>query len=119
MLLAGDIGGTKTLLGIFAAAPDRPSPVEVGEFVTLEYDALEPMVREFLRDLLVFIDVAPTGSAEAKHALNLPMPDFEDGMQAAAAVLAGADYIITRNGPDFRHSPIPAITPTDFLALPP
>lgn len=48
MLLAGDIGGTKTLLGLFAPAPDRPRPIEVGEFVTLEYDALEPMVREFL-----------------------------------------------------------------------
>ena len=49
MLLAGDIGGTKTLLGIFSAAPERPVPVEVGEFVTLDYDALEPMVREFLK----------------------------------------------------------------------
>jgi glucokinase len=48
MLLAGDIGGTKTLLGLFASAPDRPRPIEVGEFVTLEYDALEPMIREFL-----------------------------------------------------------------------
>ena len=49
MLLAGDIGGTKTLLGIFSTAPDRPVAVEVGEFVTLEYDGLEPMVREFLK----------------------------------------------------------------------
>jgi glucokinase len=49
MLLSGDIGGTKTLLGIFAAAPDRPRAVEVGEFVTLDYDGLEPMVAEFLR----------------------------------------------------------------------
>ncbi|MBA2305477.1 MAG: glucokinase [Acidobacteria bacterium] len=48
MLLAGDIGGTKTLLGLFAPAPDRPRPIEIGEFVTLEYDALEPMIREFL-----------------------------------------------------------------------
>ena len=48
MLLAGDIGGTKTLLGIFAPAPDRPRCVEVGEFVTLDYEGLEPMVREFL-----------------------------------------------------------------------
>ena len=48
MLLAGDIGGTKTLLGLFAPAPDRPKPIEIGEFVTLEYDALEPMIREFL-----------------------------------------------------------------------
>ena len=28
MLLAGDIGGTKTLLGLFAPAPDRPQPIE-------------------------------------------------------------------------------------------
>ena len=49
MLLAGDVGGTKTLLGLFAPAGERPSPIEVGEFVTLEYEGLEPMVREFLR----------------------------------------------------------------------
>lgn len=49
MLLAGDVGGTKTLLGLFSAAPERPKTIEVGEFVTLEYDGLEPMVREFLR----------------------------------------------------------------------
>jgi glucokinase len=48
MLLAGDIGGTKTLLGIFATSPERPRRIEVGEFVTLEYDALAPMIREFL-----------------------------------------------------------------------
>src|SRR5688500_5951314 len=55
----------------------------------------DQMVREFLRDLLGFVEVVATGTAEAKHALNLPIPDFEDGMQTAAAVLAGADYIIT------------------------
>jgi glucokinase len=48
MLLAGDVGGTKTLLGLFAGAPDRPRPIEIGEFVTLEYEALESMVQEFL-----------------------------------------------------------------------
>ncbi len=49
MLLAGDIGGTKTLLGLFDEDADRPAAVEVGEFVTLDYDGLEMMVREFLR----------------------------------------------------------------------
>lgn len=49
MLLAGDVGGTKTLLGLFSAAPERPSPIEIGEFVTLDYDGLEPMIDEFLR----------------------------------------------------------------------
>ena len=49
MLLAGDVGGTKTLLGLFGSAPERPVPIEVGEFVTLDYDGLDAMIREFLR----------------------------------------------------------------------
>ena len=48
MLLTSDIGGTKTLLGLFSSDLDRPSPIEVGEFSTLDYDGLEPMIREFL-----------------------------------------------------------------------
>jgi glucokinase len=47
MILAGDIGGTKTLLGLFSAA-DRPAMIEVGEFVTLDHDGLESIIREFL-----------------------------------------------------------------------
>ncbi len=49
MLLAGDIGGTKTLLGLFGRAPERPAPIEVGEFITLDYSALAAMIREFLK----------------------------------------------------------------------
>lgn len=49
MLLAGDIGGTKTLLGLYHRAPERPTPIEIGEFTTLDYDGLVPMIREFLK----------------------------------------------------------------------
>jgi glucokinase len=49
MLLAADVGGTKTLLGLFSRAPERPTTIEVGEFVTLDYDDLVPMIREFLK----------------------------------------------------------------------
>jgi len=48
MLLAGDVGGTKTLLGLFNRAPLRPVPAAVRSFPTLEYDGLVPMIREFL-----------------------------------------------------------------------
>ena len=49
MILAGDIGGTKTLLGLFTPDAERPSPVEVGEFATLEYDAVETIIEAFLQ----------------------------------------------------------------------
>src|SRR4029078_12811832 len=49
MLLAADVGGTKTLLGLFKEAPERPDTIEAGEVVTLDYDSLVPMIREFLK----------------------------------------------------------------------
>jgi predicted nucleic acid-binding protein len=75
--------------------------------------------RELIRDLIEFVDVVATGTADVRHALQSSMADFEDAMQAAAAVVAGADYIVTRNITDFLHSPIPAILPADFLAVAP
>jgi glucokinase len=50
MLLAGDIGGTKTLLGLFDSAPARPRPTLVRSFGTLDYDDLETMIAAFLKD---------------------------------------------------------------------
>jgi glucokinase len=50
MLLAGDVGGTKTLLGLFAPAPERPKPIRIAEFATLNYPSLDEMVDAFLAD---------------------------------------------------------------------
>jgi glucokinase len=50
MLLAGDIGGTKTLLGLFSRAPLRPLPVAVQSYATTKYASLVTMVEEFLQD---------------------------------------------------------------------
>jgi glucokinase len=68
MLLAADVGGTKTLLGLFARAPERPTKIEVGEFITLDYDDLAPMIREFLKGAAVearMIEAASFGVAGA------------------------------------------------------
>jgi glucokinase len=48
MILAGDIGGTKTLLGLFDAVPARPRPVVVRSFGTLDFPDLPTMIAEFL-----------------------------------------------------------------------
>jgi glucokinase len=49
MLLAGDIGGTKTLLGLFDAAPARPRPIVVHSFGTLDYPDLQTMIGTFMK----------------------------------------------------------------------
>jgi glucokinase len=49
MILAGDIGGTKTILGLFSRGADRPERVAFREFTTLAHASLGAMVREFVK----------------------------------------------------------------------
>ena len=49
MLLAGDVGGTKALLGLFEPHERRPTPVATEEFATLEHDRFEAILDRFLR----------------------------------------------------------------------
>lgn len=50
MLLAGDVGGTKTLLGLFERRANRPSAVEIRSYRTLEFPNLRALALQFLRD---------------------------------------------------------------------
>jgi hypothetical protein len=49
--------------------------------------------------------------------MELPMRDLEDAFQVAAAIAWGAECIVTRNLPDFKSSPIRAVSPAAFLKL--
>ena len=71
--------------------------------------------RDFIVELTRFVAVAPTGTEALHYAAALPMPEFEDAMQVAAARACGARYIVTRNVKDYRRSPSPAISPQDAL----
>lgn len=71
--------------------------------------------RSLIAELSGFLTVASITHESLAYALSLPMSDFEDAMQAAAAGACGADHIVTRNLSDFTNSPIPAITPEQAL----
>jgi predicted nucleic acid-binding protein len=71
--------------------------------------------RAFVADLLAWARVSDTTHAHALQAMKLPMRDFEDALQAAAAIACQASWIVTRNGKDFTGSPVPAISPEAFL----
>lgn len=71
--------------------------------------------RPFLKHLLRLVEVPATGTQDANRALESPMPDLEDAFQVAAALVWKADFIVTRNLSDYRKSPIPALSPTQFL----
>lgn len=72
--------------------------------------------RDFIVELTRLVTVASAGTEALRYAAALPMPDFEDAMQVAAARACGARHIVTRNVKDYRRSPIPALSPQDALA---
>lgn len=71
--------------------------------------------KAFLLELLRFVQVAPTSTDSVRYAASLPMRDFEDALQVAAAVACGADTIATRNVRDYARAPVRATTPTILL----
>lgn len=68
-------------------------------------------------DVLRIVRVVPIAAADFQQALVLGIRDFEDAVQAAAALQIGADYLVTRNTRDFRGAPVEVRTPGEVLAI--
>jgi hypothetical protein len=65
--------------------------------------------------LLQHFDMPASDKSVLVRARNLDFADYEDAVVASIAERSGCDYIITRNVADFRHSPVTAVTPAEFL----
>lgn len=65
---------------------------------------------------LAAFEIAPVDRQTLEEATSLPGNDFEDNVQIACAIRAGADAIVTRNHDDFAHAPILVLTPAELLS---
>jgi len=81
-----------------------------------QYADTETAVK-YIFDILEIIKPVDTLVDDVFSAAELGFADFEDAVIAAVARREKADYIITRNTKDYSKSPVPAITPAEFLTL--
>ena len=63
MLLAGDIGGTKTNLAVFSPEDGPRAPLAEATFPSADYPSLEALVREFLSQVSLSVERASFGVA--------------------------------------------------------
>jgi predicted nucleic acid-binding protein len=70
---------------------------------------------QFVADLLTWVEVVQTAKADALWAVDSGLNDFEDALQLSAAVVCGADVLITRNTADFKQARLAVMTPEAFL----
>ena len=88
MLLAGDIGGTKTNLAVFSPEAGIRAPLVEATFPSADYPSLEALVREFLPRVEVEVERASFGVAGPVVAgrasiTNLPWVMAEEQLQDA------------------------------------
>lgn len=91
MLLAADIGGTKTLMGLFERGADRPVPIVTREYATLDFESFEELVETFL-------DETRRGEIEALCAGIAGPVNGRVARLTSAPWIADADAIATRLG---------------------
>jgi predicted nucleic acid-binding protein len=67
--------------------------------------------------ILAHLEIVPQDRAQFVRARSLIFDDFEDAALASAAEAAGCEIIVTRNLADFTGSPVPAVSPEEFLLV--
>ena len=85
-------------------------------FYLLGREGMDSQVAKgIIKALVANIKVVDINTTDVQAALASDMPDYEDALLACCAKRQHAAYIITRNEKDFKHSPIPALSPQAFL----
>lgn len=123
MLLAGDVGGTKTLLGLFEHAAQRPAPIAVAEFVTLDFDGLDVIIDQFLRAQrveprqLTALTVGVAGAITEQVALLTNVPWRVDA--AALSRRFGVERVRLLNDLEAMAYSVPVLTADELAVLQP
>jgi glucokinase len=116
MLIAGDIGGTKTLLGFYTPEAGARNPVAQAEFHSADYQSLDDIVRAFISQTkrpaeAACFDVAGPVIGGRAHLTNLPWVLDEKAMQQALGLkrvtllndLKAVAYAVPHLQPDDVH----------------
>lgn len=83
MILAGDIGGTKTHLGLFNWTTERVGPVREQAFASADYKSLEEIIEEFL------LPPVPPKDNAGETGEAAPEPEKPPAIDAACFGVAG------------------------------
>jgi len=71
--------------------------------------------REVVEEVYRYLTILTVSDETIGSALALPMDDFEDAVQAAAAKDVGIDIVVTRDRMGFHNSGLQVYSPEEFL----
>jgi glucokinase len=118
MLIAGDIGGTKTDLAIYSIQSGPHAPLAETEVHSANYPSLQAMVMEFLGQVKISVDVASfdvAGPVINGRVKTTNLPWVMDESTLAAELNLKAVHLI--NDLEAVALSVPALRPQDVLTI--
>lgn len=95
--------------------------VNVQSYVDACYILRKQASQRELRDLMIeslkLFSPCGTHASDLQPALESNWPDVEDFLLAYSGVHVDVDYILTRDPAGFTQAPVPALSPSEFLAF--
>jgi glucokinase len=120
MLLAGDVGGTKTLLGVFERGPVRPTPVAVRTYATRSFPTFTALLTQFVRDLHqpVLVEAAAVGVAGpvVANRARLTNVDWDIAADEVTASI-GTRRVQLLNDLEAMATSVDVLTPDEYVLL--
>ena len=118
MLLAGDIGGTKTLLALYTPATGARQPIAEAEFHSASYPGLDVVAREFLASVKgtadsACFDVAGPVIGGRARLTNLPWDVDEASLRQAL----GLQHVVLLNDLKAIAYAVPHLEPADLHVI--
>ena len=86
-------------------------------YILHKYIHDENSVRRSMAFWLNMMGILEVNELDCKRAILSKMMDYEDALLAEVDRRHGIDYIVTRNAKIFVNSPVPAVTPHDFIEI--
>jgi predicted nucleic acid-binding protein len=83
-------------------------------FYVVAKNLSRPNARSAIEKLLQIFEIVSVGKEDLKGALSLPIPDFEDALQAWCAKKIKAEVLITRDVGGFTDAGIKISRPEEF-----
>jgi glucokinase len=118
MLLAGDIGGTKTLLALYSPDAGVRQPVAEAEFHSADYPGLDAIVREFMARQqqtagYACFDVAGPVIGGRAHLTNLPWDVEEEALRQSL----GLQRVVLLNDLQAIAYAVPQLRPNEVHSI--
>jgi glucokinase len=120
VLIAGDIGGTKTQLGVFSSQAGPQSPLVQAKVHSADYTSLQVIVKEFLERVKKPIDracFAIAGPVINGHVKTTNLPWLVDEATLAQALHLNPKSVHIINDLEAMARAVPHLRPSDVQTI--